>query len=253
MKKFGENIHIGLNVEIGKNVKIGQNTIIYDNVVIGDNTIIGENCIIGEPLFQYFNEQNYRQPATIFGSECHIRSFNVIYAGTSVGTGVHTGHFVTIRENTKIGQFTLIGTKCDIQGECEIGDYVRLHSYVVIGQYSKIKNYVQMFPYVVLTNDSKPPSNELIGPFIDEFAVIATGSIIGAGIKIGKHALVGANSFVNHDVETFAFVNGNPAKFICDVRKLPVFTNNRRHYPWPYNFSRNLPWDGIDFDEWAKK
>lgn len=43
---------------------------------------------------------------------------------------------------------------------------------------------------------------------------IAADSIIRRGIKIGNGAIIGANSFVNKDVEDFAIVAGNPAKFI---------------------------------------
>ena len=34
------------------------------------------------------------------------------------------------------------------------------------------------------------------------------------GIKIGKHAVIGANSVVTHDVPSYAVVAGSPAKVI---------------------------------------
>jgi UDP-3-O-[3-hydroxymyristoyl] glucosamine N-acyltransferase len=66
----------------------------------------------------------------------------------------------------------------DLQGHCEIGDYVRFHSNVHIGQKSKIGNFVWIFPYVVLTNDPYPPSNNLVGVTVHDFAAIATMSVI---------------------------------------------------------------------------
>jgi hypothetical protein len=35
---------------------------------------------------------------------------------------------------------------------------------------------------------------------------------------------------------------------------MPFFNNKKtRHYPWPYNFERGMPWEGIGYDEWLKK
>ncbi|APF20159.1 transferase hexapeptide repeat containing protein [Caldithrix abyssi DSM 13497] len=252
MKFNNKNIYIGQNVKIGKNVKIGDNSVIYDNVTIGDNSIIGNNSIIGEPLQEYYYSKNYNQPITLIGENALIRSNAIIYAGSEIGSNFNTGHFITIRENTTIGNNCIIGTKCDIQGYTTIGNYVRLHSFVVIGQYSNISNYVQIFPFVVLTNDSKPPSNELLGPQLDEYTVIASSTVLLAGIKLGKHCLVGANSVVNKDYDDYSFINGNPAKYVCDVRKLPFFTNGKRHYPWPYNYKKGMPWEEEGYGKWEK-
>jgi acetyltransferase-like isoleucine patch superfamily enzyme len=70
-----------------------------------------------------------------------------------------------------------------------------------VGQKSKLGKYVWLFPYVVLTNDPHPPSNTLIGVQIDDFAAVATKTVVLPGVKIGKHTLVGAHSLVREDVE----------------------------------------------------
>lgn len=253
MKFNNLNISIGKNVIIGQNVKLGDNTTIYDNVLIEDGVIIGNNCVIGEPLYEYYINENYENPQTVIKRGNLIRSHTIIYAGTQLDENVKFGHFVTIREFTLVGKNSIIGTKCDIQGFVEIGNYVRLHSYVVVGQKTKIRNFVQVFPFTVFTNDPKPPSNELIGPFVDEYSVIASSCIILAGKKIGKHCLIGANSLVNKDVEDYSFVMGSPARRICDIRKLPIFTNDKRHYPWPYNFDRGMPWQETSYNNWKKE
>ncbi|MDQ0784210.1 hypothetical protein [Chryseobacterium sp. W4I1] len=28
---------------------------------------------------------------------------------------------------------------------------------------------------------------------------------------------------------------------------------DKSHYPWPYNFSRNMPWEEEGFDNWKLK
>lgn len=253
MKFNKKNISIGQNVTIGKNVKIGDNSIIYDNVILEDGVIISNNCVIGEPLHEYYINENYTNPKTVIGKNSLIRSHSIIYAGTQIGENFQSGHFVTIREYTQIGSNSIVGTKCDIQGYADIGNYVRLHSYVIVGQKTKINNFAQIFPFTVFTNDPKPPSNELKSPFVDEYSVIASSCTILAGVKIGKHSLIGANSLVNSDVEEFSFYFGSPARKICDIRKLPIFTNGKRHYPWPYNFERGMPWEEMGFENWKEK
>lgn len=43
---------------------------------------------------------------------------------------------------------------------------------------------------------------------------IGVDSIIRRGVKIGNGAIIGANSFVNEDIPSFAIAVGNPAKVI---------------------------------------
>lgn len=254
MKFNKKNIIIGKNVIIGENVKIGDNTIIYDNVVIGDNTIVSNNCVLGEPTANYYINKNYINELLIIGKNSLIRSHTIIYAGSKLGDFLETGHRVTIREKTICGNYCMFGSYVDIQGYCKIGNYSRFHSYVNIGQYSNIGDYVFIYPFVVLTNDPTPPSNDLVGVYIDDYSQITTASILLPGTHIGKFCLVAANSVVGGKFEDDSFIAGNPAKFIGKLSKMPFFNKNgKRHYPWPYNFDRGMPWQGIGYDKWLKK
>jgi acetyltransferase-like isoleucine patch superfamily enzyme len=253
MKFNNRNVYIASEAKIGKNVKIGDNTTIYANVIIEDDTIIANDCIIGEPLNDYYNNPKYHNPETIIGQNSLIRSHTIIYAGSTFGNNFQTGHRVTIREFTKVGNFCSFGTNNDIQGDCEIGNYCRFQSFVNIGQKSKISNFVFIYPFVVLTNDPNPPSNTLIGSNIDDYAQIASGAIILPGRKVGKHSLVAANITLNIDVPEFSLAAGTPAKIIGDLRKMPFFNNNKRHYPWPYNYESGMPWENLGFDKWVEE
>lgn len=253
MKFNKRNIYISPKAKIGKNVKIGDNTSIYDNVVISDNTIITNDCIIGEPLQDYYFNNNYNNPETIIGANSLIRSHTIIYAGCSLGEGFSTGHRVTIREYSKFGKKCRIGTISDIQGYVSFGDYCWLHSNVHIGQKSTIGNFVFIYPYVVFTNDPTPPSDICIGPTIGDYTQIAVFSVILPGVKIGKHCLVGAGSIVGKDVDDYQLVLGNPAKPVKNVKDIIDRKTGQSHYPWPYNFDRGMPWQGMNYDEWLRK
>ena len=257
MKNFS-GIHptalIGEGVYIGRDVVAGANTIIYDNVRIGDGCRIGANVILGEPVSSFYSDLNdYSNEPLQLGISSIVRSGSILYAGSKFGDGLETGHRVTIREGTEAGINLRVGTLSDIQGRCQIGDFVRLHSNVHIGQKSKIGNFVWIFPYVVLTNDPHPPSEELLGVEVADFAVIATMSTILPGVKIGKDALVGAGSIVSKNVADEWVVVGNPARKVALVGDIKSKIDGGAVYPWRYHFDRGMPWQGVGYDAWATR
>lgn len=244
---------IGDNVRIGKDVTIGARSIVYDNVTIGDKTMVGANCILGEPQAGIYGDlAGYRNPELSIGAHALIRSGSIIYAGTQIGDSFECGHRVTIREKAEIGHHVRIGTLSDIQGHCSIGNYVRLHSNVHIGHKSVIRDFVWIFPYVVLTNDPHPPSNTLIGVTVEEFAVIATMSVILPGVTVGSGSLVGASSLVRADVAAEAVVVGNPARQVATVREVKSKFDGSVVYPWRETFDRGMPWEGIGYESWRR-
>lgn len=257
--KIGQNVTIKENVIIGDNVVIGDNSyidynvIIRDNVKIGEHAFIGARCILGEFNMGFIQDREaYVNPALIIGRNAVLRSETIIYAGSVIGDNLQTGHRVTVREKTQAGKNFRVGTLSDIQGDCIIGDYVNLHSNVHIGQKSEIANYVWIFPYVVLTNDPTPPSNNLLGVKVEEFAVIATMSVILPGVTIGAGALVGAGSIVGKNVTAEMVVIGNPSKEICHNSKIKNKATGEQVYPWQNNFSRGMPWENLGYNAWLK-
>lgn len=220
---------------VGANVKIGAYTIIYDNVEIAENTVIEAFCEIGVSNHLSGGEILY------IGSNSHIRSHSIFYEGSVFLESLVTGHRVTVREKIKAGKNLQIGTLSDLQGHCEIGDYVRFHSNVHIGQKSKIGNYVWIFPYVVLTNDPHPPSDILLGVTVEDYAVIATMSVILPGATISRGCLVGAHSSVKGITEEDMIYAGSPAKKICSTAKIKLHDKSGSAYPWRKHFHRGYP------------
>ena len=222
--------------KIDSNVTIGAFSIIHPNVEIGSNTIIESHCEIGCPT-----KLSDGRPLVISEGSL-IRSHSVFYEGSTFGEGLVTGHRVTVRELTVAGKNFQIGTLGDIQGHCIFGDYVRTHSNVHIGQAAVIGNFVWIFPYVVLTNDPHPPSDVMIGCRIEDYAAIATMSVILPGVTVGEGALVAAVSSVGQDVMPHTVVGGTPAKFICDTHKIKRRDgSNEPAYPWTTHFHRGYP------------
>lgn len=232
--------------KIGENVSVGPFTIVHANVVIGDNTKIDSHCEIGYP-----SALADGMPLVI-GANSLIRSHSILYEGSTFGERLTTGHRVTIREKTIAGINFQVGTLGDIQGSCKIGDYVRFHSNVHIGQKSTVGNYVWIFPYVVLTNDPHPPSDVSMGATVEDFAAVATMSVVLPGVTVGKGALVAAHSSVARDVAPDTVVGGAPAKYLCDTSKIKLKTDpDTSAYPWRKHFHRGYPEAVVA--EWLKE
>ena len=103
----------------------------------------------------------------------------------------------------------------------------------------------------MLTNDPHPPSEVLLGVTIQDYAVIATMSVILPGITVNEHSLVGAHSLVNKNVPSGMVVGGSPAKVICETSSVKFKKQDISVYPWPKHFHRGYP-DSI-VEEWQAK
>jgi len=223
---------------LGAGVSIGPFTVVHDNVELGDNCQVDGFCELGYPTPLADGKP------LVIGANAKIRSHSVFYEGCTFGERLMTGHRVTVREHTTAGINFQLGTLSDIQGDCTIGDYVRFHSNVHIGKMSTIGSFVWIFPYVVLTNDPHPPSNVLLGCTVEDYAAVATMSVLLPGVTVGTHSLVAAHSMVARDVAPHTVVGGNPAKFLCDTSKIRLKDgSDEPAYPWTRHFRRGYPAD----------
>jgi acetyltransferase-like isoleucine patch superfamily enzyme len=221
---------------IGAGVTIGPYTVIHDRVEIGADTKIDGFCEIGYPT------PLADSLPLVIGHRSLIRSHSTFYAGSVFGPNMVTGHRVTIREKTRAGRGFQIGTLGDIQGDCAIGEHVRFHSNVHIGKHSNIGNYVWIFPYVVLTNDPHPPSSVMSGVVVEDYAAIATMSVILPGVTVGSGALIGAHSSVARNVPPDTVVAGAPARPVCKTNEITLKDGSGKPaYPWRRHFHRGYP------------
>ncbi|MGH4049871.1 MAG: acyltransferase [Clostridium sp.] len=107
-----------------------------------------------------------------------------------------------------IGDYTSIEQNCHITcaNKVTIGKYVTILGYSCITdidhEYKDIKKGILQQPIIVKTTS------------IGDESFIGMGSRIMAGVHIGRHCIIGANSVVNKDVPDYSVVGGIPAKVI---------------------------------------
>lgn len=225
---------IDASATLADDVSVGPYTVIHGNVRLGAGTVVGAFCELGHPRLGGAGDR-----PLVIGDHSLIRSHSVFYEGSCFGQGLTTGHRVTVREGTIAGDHLQLGTLCDVQGDCRFGHYSRLHSNVHIGQGSTVGDYVWLFPYVVLTNDPHPPSEVRLGVTVEDYAVVATMTVVLPGVTIGSGALVAAHSAVAKNVAADTVVAGAPAAFVRNADEIRLKDGSgRRAYPWRRHFHR---------------
>lgn len=122
---------------------------------------------------------------------------------TSVYHNCYVFGDVKVGANTWIGPFTIL----DGTGGLSIGDNCSISAGVHIYSHNTVKWAVS----------GGKMSYEYSKVTIEDCCFIGPQSIISAGVNIGKHTVIAANSFVNCNIPEFSIVAGNPATIIGKV------------------------------------
>ena len=131
----------------------------------------------------------------------------------------------SIRNKHRItfGKGITLGYNCFISPiSLFVGDHTRIGINNVICGVVHIGTDVHLGPNVVLPGASHNLTNESIsksgstfkGTIIEDHVWVGSNVTIVDGVKIGKGAVIAANSIVNKDVERYTVVGGVPAKFL---------------------------------------
>lgn len=123
--------------------------------------------------------------------------------------GVSIYHNSYVYGDVKVGKETWIGpyTLIDGTGGLEIGEYCCISSGVQIYTHDTVRRFVSRGKEA---SDHAPVS-------IGDCCYIGPQSVIQSGVKIGKHSVIGTNSFVNKDIPPFSIVVGTPSKIVGQV------------------------------------
>ena len=139
--------------------------------------------------------------------------------------------FISIGDNVRIGKNTDIYVHPKDRGSKEfvlkIGDNVHIGSYNIIGARNSIvlEENVLLGPRVTIVDNSHHYENVDVpvksqevteGGFVrlERDCWVGANVFILPNVKIGHHAVIGANSVVNRDIPPYSVAVGTPAKVI---------------------------------------
>lgn len=179
-------------------------------VQLGADAEIDKLAILGEIPGRQIDDLRL-----VIGEHARVRSFSVIYAGSTIGSHLETGHHVVIREQNRIGDRVKVWNHSTIDFGCLIGDGVRIHNHVYVAQYTVIEDDVFLAPGVMIANDKYPVRFVgLKGPTIRRGARVGINATLMPEVIVGEGSVVGAGAVVTKDVPPGAVVVGNPARVI---------------------------------------
>ena len=147
----------------------------------------------------------FRRSLKVFATRPRIW-FHRFLRGNKIGKGTWVAGN-TFLSNSEIGKYVWIGNNCVI-------------NYARIGNYCSVAPAVQIggmeHAYTKLTTCAHLSDGQIYGhkTVIEDDVWIGASCIIKQGVKIGRGAVIGANSFVNKDVLPYSVVFGTPARFI---------------------------------------
>lgn len=110
-----------------------------------------------------------------------------------------------------IEKLILRSNSCCLSPLATIGRNLKLEHPVglVVGHGVVIGDNVTIYQHVTLGSRS---INGRACPMIEDDVVIYAGAVVIGGVRLGKGAIVGANSVVTRDIAAGQVVYGNPAK-----------------------------------------
>ena len=154
----------------------------------------------------YAEIQGLSRQGIIFGEKVSIGRFAMIrpsgYYGREIGEGLRMGN------NSNIGAYCYIGCS----GKIEIGNNVLMGPRVSI--LAENHNFSDTEQPMKRQGVTREPI------VVEDDCWIASGSIILAGVTIGKGSIVAAGSVVTKDVPPYSIVAGSPARIIRNRREI---------------------------------
>ena len=161
------------------------------------------------------DDSNIIAPDFKHGKNFKIGHHCIIQEGCEVGDDVTIEHFVLLKKGTKIGSNVYVDSYVKSSGSNRIGSNVTLRFNSTIAREVTVGDDVFISPNV-MTIYSTHEGEKKGGTDIGDGAFIGTNAVLGPRVKIGKHTVVGAMSYVIKDCEDNAIYVGIPAKKVKD-------------------------------------
>lgn len=159
----------------------------YKNIREEFNNMWSRDLPFDEMIFDRWERANHLG----FGEGTSVYHNSYIYGNVQVG------------KNTWIGPYTIL----DGTGGLVIGDYCSISAGVYIYTHDSVKWAVSGGK---IEYERAPVS-------IGDCSYIGSKTIIDKGTSIGDHSIIGASSFVNHDIPPYSIAFGTPCRVVGQV------------------------------------
>lgn len=174
--KLGKGVSIGPYCVVGAHVELGDEVVLHSHVVIEGRTRIGART----QVYPFASIGHRPQDLKYRGepSELVVGEDNVIREHVTMNPGTEGGGMVT-----RVGNGCLFMVGAHVAHDCRIGDGVILANNATLGG------------HVV----------------VEDFAIVGGLSAVHQFVRIGRHAMVGGMSGVEHDVIPYGMAMGERA------------------------------------------
>jgi acetyltransferase-like isoleucine patch superfamily enzyme len=122
-----------------------------------------------------------------------------------IGTGT------LILGNVRFGKNVWVGHYCLLEALNEGAE-------LTIGDNSVISSFVRIYTHDTSYRTALGKSKSVASTSIGSNTQICDGSVILAGVKVGSHVIIGANSVVNKDVPDYKVAAGVPIRIIKSLK-----------------------------------
>jgi UDP-2-acetamido-3-amino-2,3-dideoxy-glucuronate N-acetyltransferase len=137
---------------------------------------------------------------------------------TTVGAGTRIWAYAHVLAGAHIGADCNICDHVFIENDVTVGDRVTVKCGVQLWDGLRIEDDVFIGPNATFSNDRFPRSKhypeQFLQTHIECAASIGANATILPGLRIGRHAMVGAGAVVTRSVPPYAVVVGNPARIV---------------------------------------
>ncbi|KTC96915.1 acyl-ACP--UDP-N-acetylglucosamine O-acyltransferase [Legionella feeleii] len=181
---------VSRHAQIASDVEIGPYTIIGDHVCIDEGTVIGAHVVIEG--WTAIGKRNQIYHGAIVGNVPQDLKFNGEKSKLTIGDDNIIREYATISRGTTGG-----GGETRIGNNNLIMSYVHVAHDVHIGAHNVLAHAAGIGGHVIM----------------EDWVTIGALSGIHQFVKLGRLAMIGANSMIAKDVPPYALVKGNPAKF----------------------------------------
>ncbi len=175
--QLGDSVKIGPYSVVGADVTLGDGVELMSHVVVAGDTSIGA----GTRIFPFSSIGHQPQDLKYQGeaSKLIVGERNVIREHVTMNPGTDGGGLVT-----RVGDDCLFMVGAHVAHDCQIGNSV------------------------ILVNNATMAGHVIV----EDWAIVGGLSAVHQFVRIGKHAMIGGMSGVEHDVIPYGTVTGNRAK-----------------------------------------